>query len=555
MLSWHVNSTFSIHSITDSNRTANAPDSHPPSEFLILTKRVEKNSGIYQVHFYQMMKCFKAFGQEFNNGAGNNCVNKINKDENQKDTNIKILSEMPELEDIDDDDILQYDILNNRSSNNKTNFTCTNSKKCCEYKINLQPDSKGLFSLSINRKDSCFKSKKDIREKLSQFGSVSDVYFSSDSVVVKIPSMRQILNISKALNEELDMCFGDNSLKRNPENSHAKIYIGNIAVKASRIIKNIFTQYGSVSSVSFIDDFALANLPNRLEAEKTVEMYNNKVFMGHKLVVRLDDKQMSTHNASGSQKKKQEFLKCSPSAKDNQQQEINCQLTNSLTHGITNQETFIKSPTHSLTNKNLDQHKQQMKEENQLIKVSQFDDPFQAEAAKMAVLVKHFQIQPCLSSSSDTLQVMITSVINNELFWGNIFYSLSNDVTDFMVVHNEIQSTALSWPDYILSKKEMKCVALYQDEWYRAWVLNTVRNDAVKVFFLDYGNTSEIDLKYIRSPNESIWKLPPKARAFRIDSNSKKLTTNAENQIFDIKICKSGNMANGFISVASLICH
>lgn len=52
----------------------------------------------------------------------------------------------------------------------------------------------------------------------------------------------------------------------------------------------------------------------------------------------------------------------------------------------------------------------------------------------------------------------------------------------------------------------------------RAWVLNTVRNDAVKVFFLDYGNTSEIDLKYIRSPKESIWKLPPKARAFRIDS-------------------------------------
>lgn len=82
---------------------------------------------------------------------------------------------------------------------------------------------------------------------------------------------------------------------------------------------------------------------------------------------------MPTHNASGSQKKKQELLKCSPSSKYNhQQQEINCQLTNSFTHGITNQETFIKSPTNTLTNKNLNQHKQQMKEENQLIKVSQF---------------------------------------------------------------------------------------------------------------------------------------------------------------------------------------
>lgn len=725
------------------------------------------------------------------------------------DEKSEILSEMPKLEDIEndnendsvfdshDDSSSKSDTRQTMSVNmpqlqpNETDF-CKNEKTCFEDSLNIQPDSNGLFSLCINKKDSNLRSKNAVEAIFSRYGSVSSVSFVDNVIIVKMPSKQQAINSFKDLGKDLEMSIGydlcdTDPIKSTHNKSNVEIFIGNFPVHATK--KKVFQFFEAINIISLKTytrknkSFAFALVPNILEAEKAIELYHRKMLMGHSLFIKLSNQtlkaaealtknneesenesqleesmyskdKMSTnlsdmpklediedasdfdihndssskfsksqmnfgdrsqlkesgmkkydlckniknssntffkspsndsnllnkasvddhtscshdeyksedaekskrssqdhatlfignfpigmsykqllslfhefspscvniinndnpkrstqalmtfHNPRDSEKaickfdksdykgstllvtsvgfcpcfakknikkenkalpqhvcqptgsspldEKLETLSISSSLKhhhEHQQRRNNFEATNSSTHMIESKMSLAKNPTpNGFQDKNPHLH---VEEDKRQQKFPQIDDYLKPEATKMGILVKHFDIQSCFKAPAEVFQVMITSVVNEELFWANTFSSL--DLTRFLDLHNELQSAAPSLPKYTLSNKEKKCVALYQEEWYRAWVISSVEKNSVNVFFLDYGNISQIDLKDVRCSTESIWKLPPKIMAFQIDSDSKKLPPNAENQFFDIKLCKAGTSANGFISVVTLV--
>ncbi|KAK7116267.1 hypothetical protein V1264_001980 [Littorina saxatilis] len=138
------------------------------------------------------------------------------------------------------------------------------------------------------------------------------------------------------------------------------------------------------------------------------------------------------------------------------------------------------------------------------------------------------QTPPLALNLGDQLKVLITTVISDRFFWGQIedMHSMEQlqRISERLNVPREHREMATG---------PGRCAALFQGDgnWYRAWAIQGgAEHSNVRVFYLDYGNTDVIPWDHTAKNSErQVWDLQPMAVPFTLaepvtNLNSRELT-------------------------------
>ena len=128
----------------------------------------------------------------------------------------------------------------------------------------------------------------------------------------------------------------------------------------------------------------------------------------------------------------------------------------------------------------------------------------------------------------ETKALILSDFASNGFFWAQIKDELLSQ--EYKNIYEIINSAAEEPKNKPSSLNTKWCVAKFQGEWFRAYIVQLLDNNKVRVFFIDYGSFEVIDGKDTRDLGnltedvlENIWALHHLALPCVLKSNSSKI--------------------------------
>nr|XP_022331627.1 uncharacterized protein LOC111129501 isoform X2 [Crassostrea virginica] len=160
------------------------------------------------------------------------------------------------------------------------------------------------------------------------------------------------------------------------------------------------------------------------------------------------------------------------------------------------------------------------------------------------IIMNTLQIRPYMKKPpAREIVIYVTSVFDQNNFWGQLVLNesslneLSEVMTGLQNKENRIGPT----------KGLGRCAALYNKEWYRAWIVGEKTDfRKVNVFFVDYGNTSTLDRKMTSLTSPYIWETKPILQPFTISGTPEFEVQ--ENMIVSAQVSRFGHDESGYVT-------
>ena len=165
-----------------------------------------------------------------------------------------------------------------------------------------------------------------------------------------------------------------------------------------------------------------------------------------------------------------------------------------------------------------------------------------------------------LENVSNDIRILVTHMLEEQKFWGWILSESKVYVKELNKIEKQIATAAKkSPPPYVLPKAGYCGVALFNDTWYRCFILKS--NDEtgkLKVFYCDYGNTELINLEQFRFTSIDVWNLPPQAIPFKIHDgvlqNPHKNLNPMDGQFLKATVIKTKHPQPHIVEVINISC-
>lgn len=153
------------------------------------------------------------------------------------------------------------------------------------------------------------------------------------------------------------------------------------------------------------------------------------------------------------------------------------------------------------------------------------------------------------------LRVIITHIENEKFFWAQIVEDSVNGLNRNLEHLKALSIDIQNEPKIECISGLGRCLAMYQNEWFRAWCTFRTERNGVEmgdVLFIDYGNRSFAQKSQMIKSKPTVWSLPPMAQPFKLIDYKGDLDR-LLNEIITLEVVEPGSHRTNSLTTVRLL--